>query len=68
MSAIRAFYRAHKRPLQELDSTEMEEIFEPTAVDQERSRNLARPLTTAEVAILIRAAKMPYHAIFMMMF
>ena len=68
MSSIRAFYRAHKRPLQELDSTEMEDTFEPTAIDQERSRELARSLTTAEVAMLIRAAKMPYKAVFMTMF
>jgi hypothetical protein len=68
MSSIRAFYRAHKRPLQELDSTEMEDVFEPTAIDQERSRELARPLTTAEVAMLVRSAKMPYRAVFLVMF
>jgi len=68
ISAIRAFYRAHKRPLQELDSTEREDVFEPTAVDQERKRELARPLTTAEVAMLVRAAKMPYKAVFLVMF
>jgi hypothetical protein len=68
LSSIRAFYRAHKRPLQELDSTEWEDVFEPTAVDLERKRELTRPLTTAEVAMLVRAAKMPYKAVFLVMF
>jgi integrase len=68
MSAVRAFYRFYKRPLQDLDTSELEDIYEPTAADSKRSIELSRTLTPAEVAMLVRAAKMPYRAVLAVMF
>lgn len=68
MSAIRAFYRTNLPPLQELDTASKEEIYEPTPVDTERSIELSRVLTPVDIAMVVRAAKMPYQAIFLTMF
>jgi hypothetical protein len=68
MSAIRAFYRHKLRPLQELDTSAKEEIYEPGPEDTERSIELSRVLTPVDIALVVRAAKMPYQAIFLTMF
>jgi hypothetical protein len=68
MSAIKAFYRKYNRPLQDLDSAGMMEIYSPTVADTKRSAALTRVLTPVDVAMLVRGAKMPYQAIFLIMF
>lgn len=68
MSAIKAFYRKYNRPLQELDEAGRMEVYAPTAMDTKRSVDLSRVLTPVDVAMMVRGAKMPYKAIFMLMF
>jgi hypothetical protein len=68
MSSIRAFYRKNLRPLQELDKSEKDEIYAPGPGDRERSIELSRVLTPIDIALVVRAAKMPYQAIFLVMF
>jgi hypothetical protein len=68
MSAIKAFYRKFDRPLQDLDSAGMMEVYSPTSVDAQRSAALTRQLTPVDIATLVRGAKKPYGAIFLIMF
>jgi hypothetical protein len=54
--------------LQDLDEEARLEVYAPTSADTRRKVELSRVLTPVDVAIMVRGARMPYKAIFMLMF